>query len=597
MGRYMLSKNITQSSLVSMVSKITRPFLKTSIWVSGTKVANYLLKDPVIDWLNLYYSKYGLNTERQLRCKKNKNHKIMFKRPKTSNPLFANGNLFEETVYAELSSKFGSDFVNLKGEVIDCSFEKTKEQMRHQTPVIAQAFIKSDILNLRGVVDLLVRNDYINKIVKNPIHGMEAYENLFYVPIDIKWSNMELCVDGETIRNSGRFRANKGQLLIYTTILEEMQNFHFPTAFILSKSWNIDKKASGSNCFERLGVINFSGKDKDYVESTSNAINWIRNVTQNGSGWSPLFPHIKEMCCNACNVDDAWDDVKKKIMRETKDITQVWMVTPEQRNIAFDKGIRRWDDHKCTSETLGVNGVNKETIKNILKMNKNQRGITFSKEKIHWGEVSSDDFFIDFETISDEYKELKKIDVYNGKSRGALIFMVGIGYISHGNFIYKNFTASELSDKGECDLIKTLHLYVSELSSKPRFFHWGHVEQTMLESAIRRHSLRWEGMEWVDMYRTLVNAHFAVTGALCFKLKEIATAMYNLGYIKTTWTADDDSGNDFIKDGLSAMKQSIDFYAGKGDLKPIIKYNEIDCKVLWEIYEFIEKREQTEKHC
>lgn len=503
MGRYTLSKNKKlSSSLVLNVSKITRPFSKTSVWVSGTKVANYLLKDPVIDWLNLYYSKYGLNTTRQMRRRlKNKKSKALSK-SSSSSPLFKNGNLFEAMVYAELSLKFGEDFVNIKGAVEDVHFEKTKEQMNRRTPIIAQAFIKSDKLNLRGVVDLLVRNDYVNKIVKKRIEGCEdKSEDNFYVVVDIKWSNMELCVDGETIRNSGRFRANKGQLLIYTTILEEMQNVYFPKAFILAKSWNIDKKENNYNCFERLGVVDFSGKDREYVELTSKAINWIRNVTQNGSLWSPVFPHIKEMCCNACNVDDTWDGVKKEIMKKTKDITQVWMVTPEQRNTAFDKGIRKWDDPRCTSETLGVGKANTKTIGNILSINKNQKdvNIIFSKEKIDWKKVSSNDFFIDFETISEEYSDLKKIDVYNGKSRGTFIFMIGVGHVCDGNFTYNNFTASELSDKGEFDLILSFQRFVSQKSQTPRFLHWGNAEQTTLSSALKRHSVTWNNMVWVDM--------------------------------------------------------------------------------------------------
>ena len=581
MGRYTFQLN----SLCKTVDKLTK-ISRKSIWVSASKVSNYLLKDPVVDWLNMYYAKYGLNTSMKLRNKRNTPTKNIVKH-RTNTPLFKNGYLFESSVYDALRSKYGEEFVNLRGGIEEEDFQKTLESIESRIPIIAQASIKSDKLGLRGVVDLLVRSDYINKIVKTPVLDEDDVNNSFYVVVDIKWSNMELCVDGKSVRNSGRFKAYKGQLLVYTAIMEEIQNHTFQRAYILSKSWNIDKKSRGYNCFERLGVVDFSKQDRDYVIKTAHAINWMRDLSENGGGWSPLYPHIKEMCCNACNQDEVWDSVKKEIIRETKDITQVWMVTPEQRNTAFEKGIKKWDDSRCTTAALGITGAStSEVITNILKANKkSSKANIILNKKIYWDSFGKEgDFFIDYETISEEYTELEGMNIYYNKPKGTFLFMIGVGYIVNGEFEYRNFTCDTISDQEEKRVIESFRDFVGK-HDNPRFFHWGHVENTILAEKINRHNINWDikSIEWVDVYKSLVDVRFAINGALNFKLKEVAAALYKHGHITTTW-----EGNG-VGDGVSAMISAINYYKkGWGDLRVIENYNMTDCKVLWEIAKIVQ---------
>lgn len=574
MGRYMFS-------LHKNISKLTKPF-KKSIWVSATKVSNYLLKDPVIDWLNIYYSKNGLNVNRRLR-----KHK---RNPSFSQlPLFKNGNLFENLVYENLSNKFGGDFIKASGGIEDSDFKKTLELIDKRIPIIAQAFIKSEKLGLRGIADLLVRSDFINKITKIPVLTEDEI-GMFYVVVDIKWSNMELCVDGKTIRNTGRFKAYKGQLLVYSTIMEEIQQIPFPKAYILSKSWSIDRKKHGYSCFDRLGVVDFKTSDYAYVERTADAINWVRNVSENGDGWSPLYPHIKEMCCNACNQDVQWDGVKTQIMKETKDITQVWNVTPEQRNTAFDKGVKKWDDKRCTPSVLGITGkITGDVISNILKVNKKsfKEGNVLIDKKVYWEKNPEyKDFFIDYETISEDLSELGDMNLYNNKTRGVFLFMIGVGYLDdNDNFSYKNFTCESLTNPEEKRIVIDFQTFVYGFGKKCRFFHWGHVEHTILNNVINLHSLQWNltDIVFVDMLKALVNARFAVKGALNFKLKEVARALYSNGYITVTWKKDD-----HVIDGISAMSASINYYKKCiGTLDETIQYNKTDCEVLFEIVKFL----------
>lgn len=588
---------------VGINDRIYRATGKTS-WVSGTQIANYLLRDPVIDWLNLYYSKHGLNNKRNLRS----GGKVVIKtvpRNSTSSStstLMRNGLSFETKIYEDLCSKFGPNVVNLNGErdisLVLGEFEK-------QTPIILQAYVKSDRLKLHGVTDILIRSDWLDRI-----GGKVIDTTPYYVVVDIKWSHMTLCVDGKTIRNEGRFKAYKGQLLIYNTILGELQNYTPPCAYIMPKSWNIDKKGwerEGYSCYDVLGVVDFENRDSQYVHDTIKAINWVRDVRENGSGWSPLHPHIPEMCCNASNTnDEPWGEIKKRIMDETRDITRVWMVAPEHRNRAFKKSVKRWDDKRCNTDMLGFTGdksPRRKTIQEILNINQQDREIirprTIQDNRCRWQTRYPTDFYIDYETINESYIKLEdRINIHNSKLLSGYIFMIGVGYEVDGEWKFKSFTCRDYTLDEEKRIVGEFQDFVKEEKKRVdpqdeypiRFFHWAHVEKTLLESFFQRSNTIWRDyceIRWVDMCSVFTSNPIVVKGALTFKLKDIAKALYKAGLIRTSWT------DDKMSDGMMAMTTAIDYYFGDRNrdiMDSIERYNMIDCKVIWEIVACLRKQ-------
>lgn len=576
-----------------------------SSWVSGTSVSNYLLKDPVVDWLNLYYSKHGFNTKRTLRNGKR------IGRPSSpplrmnlESALMKNGLKFEAKIYEDLSTRFGDNVVNLHGER-DISL--VLREMDRKTPIILQAFIKSDKLKLHGITDILVRNDWLNRL-SGGITQSSCDTPVHYLVVDIKWGHMTLCVDGKTIRNEGRIKAYKGQLLIYNTILGELQNYTPSCAYIMPKSWNIDKKGAereGYSCYDVLGVVDFQNRDSNFVDDTIKAINWVRDVRENGSGWSPLHPHIPEMCCNASNTnDEPWGEVKKRIMDETHDITRVWMIAPEHRNRAFKKRIRRWDDKKCTTDALGIvtsNSPRRRTIDEILRINQQDRDVirprgihNITDNRCNWHNRYPTDFYIDYETINEAFIKLEdRINIHNGKLLSGYIFMIGVGYVFDGEWTFKSFTCQNYTLAEEVRIVSEFRDFITEEKKRldpndeypVRFFHWAHVEKTLLESFFSRSCTRWanyDEIRWVDMCSVFTSNPIVVKGALTFKLKDIAKALHRASLIETSWS------DDKMSDGMMAMTAAIDYYfsdKNKDVMRSIERYNMIDCKVIWEIVE------------
>jgi len=98
---------------------------------------------------------------------------------------------------------------------------------------------------------------------------------------------------------------------------------------------------------------------------------------------------------------------------------------------------------------------------------------------------------------------------------------------------------------------------------------------------------------WIDMCHVFEEEPITIKGSFRFKLKHIGNAFYQNGLIRTKW----DDG--MMSDGFRAMMEAIKLYRTKqkmtdrnGCYKEIIKYNEVDCRVIWEIVDYLRKN-----HC
>jgi hypothetical protein len=370
----------------------------------------------------------------------------------------------------------------------------------------------------------------------------------------------------------------------------------------MAKSWKIDSKSSpdeGYNCFDLLGHIEYDKFDNVYIEKTVDAIKWIRNVRKNGTNWTPLKPEIEEMYPNASNKNDApWTKIKKDICDKIGEITQIWYVSDKHRKIAHEKGIMTWKDENCTGDNLEITGDKRpKIIDSILKTNRSDKKIMPNKIKnndFNWNKSSPVDFYIDFETINKCFCE-STINIEDSKCESDIIFMIGIGYVENNKWVYQTYISKDLEYSSEYDIINNFTEFINtkslELDPKskyvPRLFHWTGAEITNFNHAKIRHS-EWDSWEcsiqWVDMYEVFISEPITVKGALNFKLKEISKAMHKHGFIKICW-------DDKIKDGLNAMISAIDYYNGKNIkvMKDIENYNEVDCKVIYEIVDYLRK--------
>lgn len=574
-------------------------------FVSGSKVHNYLLNDPVLDWYKLY-SKKGLE-KRTTNYKKNKKVKKINKSEINTND-FTKGFLcnkgleFEEKIYQQLKDKFGNDcvIVPFKGYSNEVRIELTHGLMLNGIPIIYQPFLADEETQTHGTPDLIVRSDFLNKLVKTKlltnkeetIPSPNFSHKFHYVVIEIKWTTLYLCSNGLTLRNSNRIPAYKGQLTIYNMLIGKVQGYIPNKAFVLGKGWlktskNITTKSSDP--FHTLGIIEFNNFDSKYIEKTNDAINWVRDVKFNGSEWKLEPPSRKELYPNMCNkYDNEFKKFKFNHARNINELTCLWNVGYKHRLNAHSKGVFNFKDPKCCSKIMGIKPSHRGfIIDKMIEVNNSDDIIiypeTLKNNDFKWKQKTKSDFYIDFETLNTNFVQS---DIFNNDGMSNYIFMIGVGYEEFGKYKSKVFTTNDTSKEEELRIMREFVNFINLKSfGKSRLFHWSKAEQTILRSFSSRHpdfDFDWN-IQYIDFCEILKKEPVIIKNTFSYGLKDVANSLYQNNFIKTKW-------EDSVNGGFGASLLACDYYKNNCSNKKIIneieKYNLIDCKVLWEIVYF-----------
>jgi hypothetical protein len=605
-----------------------------NIWVSPTNIKNYMLNDPILDWIHMFYQKNEYNNNNKIKIINNNNNNNI---NTNNNLLFDCGNKFEECIFNYLNNKYIGKTIKIANtyhDLNDVNFNKTIKSMKMGTPIIQQAVLFNNLNKTRGIADLLVRSDWLNKLFikeqltkeEYTIKAPNLHGKYHYVVIDIKWTTLILCNNGILIRNSDMFPAYKSQLAIYTACVGLIQGYTPPKGYILGKSWKYTSKGidyTNHNCFDLLGHIDYSEFDNDILNKTTKSIEWIRNLRSNGHKWKCIPPSIPELYPNMCNsYDSPYHNVKIQISEKIEELTQLWMVGYKNRKIAHQNNIYKWTDKECTPMKLGINNDNStgKILTQIININKSNNCNKIYPNKIKniknntydWKNKSDIDFFIDFESINGcLYSGVS--DLFNSKTEPCLIFMMGVGYKKkkwkynefHISYLNNNNNSTHFNYNQEKDMIQkfinlieyrvSLYMILNNISDRktisPKLFHWGNAEKTLMNNANNRHNKIWtnwiNSVLWIDLCNIFKSEPIVIKDAFKFGLKEIAFAMHKHKFIKTIWSKDGPCN------GLNAMMDAVKYYKNTVEntdiIKNIIKYNNVDCKILMEIIYFLRK--------
>lgn len=561
--------------------------------VSATHLYHYMMRDTLVDWLKLDRVKTG-------RTRHGGFTEFIMER----------GNEFESELVKYINDNI-VPVISVSNTITTESLRRTKELMFKGIPIIHSAPVKNQYNGTQGIIDLLVRSDYLSDLVdSDPLSEVEKtipapklQRQYHYIVVDIKFSTLPLRADGIHLLNSGSYPAYKAQCLIYTNAVGHIQGYNAPHAFIMGRRWRYTKEGitnQNFTCLNRLGRIQYDSVDADYKLRTKEAIQWVRDVKKYGSGWTANPPSRVELYPNMCIDSGEWNAEKERLAKEIGEITNIWYVSEKHRNTAIKNGVNSWRDARCNTSVMKLRGMRAPIIDAIMSINRQNEDKIRPKKignNIHGWKNRSNELFVDFETLSDifaDFNDLPRQDCTD------MIFMIGVGWCENKQFRYKNFICKEPTHEEEYRIMNEFGQFIAG-RGYPKMYYWV-AENRFWNTASCRQFDRadrekdialkdhisddWKVYNWIDLADVFRQEPIVLKDCFKFGLKTIASAMRKHGMISATI----DSACD---NGMTAMVNAWEVYRTEPEpesseiMKDIAKYNEFDCKVLWEILTYL----------
>lgn len=509
---------------------LSNVFKRSKVWRTATEIKNYVL--------SMFSSKSVLRDEIGMMVMKN-------------------GMEFEKSVVSMIKRKMS--FVYIKNG----SNEDTIRAMKNGIPVIFQGYLESSSTKLCGRPDILIRSDYIEKLITNPPlvinYPCKLSEKYHYRVIDIKYTTLHLSSNMEFILRSSKMQAYKMQLVIYNLLLSDVQGFFPPEAYLLGRGW-MNVKGGVMNCFNRLGPVNFVLNDKDIIELA-----------------------VSKFSGNERNIEE-------------NNISEVYKCGVQQCNNALKMGITRWEDSRLTGELLGFKGLSCEIVNNMLYVNRREK-FSVMPLSISMPCRSVVEYYIDFEIVGDII--LDNFENMPNSVNDSRVYMVGLLCVVNSKpYEFKTFVVNDFSLSEERLMMNNVMSYMYKKNSEmcvknPLVYHWGHIEKSCFRALCNRHNkVRWSNPNFINMCEILRVNKVGIKGVFNYRLKDIGRVLYKNGLISNIWESDNMSGKSSLlsikKISEESRKENKKFIEHV-EFNDLIRYNKSDVMVMYDIIEYFRK--------
>jgi len=578
----LVNREQTGGKLTNRIKRIKNNLGIDSSWISVNMIKNWMLNDPLIDWLNMYGDKSLMDKKPDIRF--NFQYNLQTKKM----ALF-------KVILANLTKRFNISTITEDKECSITNFHKTCDAIKRGVDIIHNGVLYDVKNKIYGICDLIIRNDIIKHVCKK--YSFEQSEtSKYYSVVQFKYCTLELNKHS-FINKRESSNYYKGECILLQRILNSIQVDIIKgesteiegKCYILAK--NIKKDKEKRIGFQELGVIDINNKrDKEINNNVDDALNWLKRLRDDGVNWNIQNPTMCELYPNMGSNMNEWTNYKKEIAHRVKELTLINGIGYDKRAELVGQGVCKWDNEKVV-DTYGK-------IKGIVDINKGSENSMITD--LECFRNTSDDtlnFYVDFETINNHYTDYSTYEEFTQDSElntivnGEMIYLIGIGWEQDDEWVFKKFLVDNITDAEEKRIILEWKSFMKEAShgKNIKLYHWTNAECRMYNNSCDRHSISLDfGGEWCDLYMLFKNNVY-IKGAFDYSLKTIAKAMYNKGFISTKW--EDEELN-----GLSTMI-AIEYYNNMGgglhqikEVEEIVKYNEVDCKVMWEMMNYVQSK-------
>jgi len=533
---------------------------KVSYGVSATELRNYFLNDPILDWLNLYGEEKGYQKDKE----------------ENSYSLYwmNRGNEYEDILIDDLKNK-NFTFKNVKEDYpkfCHDGVEDTLDYMREGIEIIYQGFLLDEEKEIYGIPDLLIRCDTLHKLFNFDVPIIYPTNKDFswtYFVVDIKCSTIKLNNDNKISNQLGK-KVFKSQIYIYNSILEKLffnNSSSQPFGFLLAR------RVVKNNVVQDNNICSINFDEENIRDEVEQALSWIKEVREKGMNWDIDNPTRNELKPNMKNKRDyPWSNAKQIIANKQKELTRIWHVSSKIRDNCKENDFP--NHFTCDKKKLIISKMFKSDSDEEIENDYDTVDLSSILKK------DTLNFYVDFEYINGS-------DLSFDKYPRTHLYLIGVGYFDN-NWKYKSFFPNQINDRDEKTVLHKWIQFMNETTKKLNYnkyqiIHWSKAEPSLYKRLKELFLLRTK-LDWIDLQPILKKSCIVFDNMKNYSLKNVAKTMKNMGFIETNW-------EDNVVDGLGAnmiiikgIKNQIGDINGFDD---IIKYNEVDCKVMYEIIKFL----------
>jgi len=576
---------------------------KDENYISATEFENFCQNDLISDWFSLISKKIKIDTFSGKAIPENSDSlKFLFEKgiKHEDNIISKMRELTNLSLEKHTTVKTSREYDTVNKLIEKKDYDKVLLSMKNGEPIIYSGYICDKKEKLRGIPDLLVRDDYIHTIfpdLDNTIrenfdsYNMENKVEHHYVPVEIKFSSVELSSGNKYILNKGRMKIYKTQLYAYCKILQEIQGVFPRYTFIIGKR-TLTHNNKIKDSIQHPGTIDYFNHDNEHVKLFMDGVKWLRDVKKNGLNWTIEDIYNKHIFPNMKSNNTLYLKDKREIADQYGEITDLWRCSTFHRSNALKHGIYSWKDERFNSDIVGMSKNYKKSLDNILKVNREDFDyfpLSFCSNEFRKVE---NEIFVDFELLRDSFDTESYGDM-------EYIFLIGVRYKGESKSFMMNF----LDISEEKRVMDEFCDYLLEIGT-PKCWYWC-AEVNFWNKAISRHldsrsslesisddNPKYNNINWSDLYEVYTKESFAVKGSLNFKLKSYIKNLVKLNKINV------DLPPQNCSDGLSAMTIAWNYYTSidslgnpkddilTQDMKDMLYYNSLDCQYVEELLNF-----------